>query len=540
MSAIREIALAKAIGGSGGGSSVTVEELTVNQNGTTTAPEGTAYNPVVADVPNSYTAGDEGRVVSDGALVAQTSLSVAENDTYDTTLINSMIVDVPTGGGVVVPKDVNFYDYDGTLVASYTAAEFSDLEALPANPDHTDEGLTAQGWNYNLSTAKSYVAYMGKLEVGQSYITTDGKTRIHIHLEQGRTSPMLGICVNGTVDVDWGDGTAHATLTGTSLSTPVWTNNHDFPATGGDFRIDLTPSEGSSFAFYGDWNSGLYAGLLVYTSAHDTRNYPYRSAIRKIEIGNGVSSIGYCSFTYCYNLSSVTIPASITGINQDAFNGCHNLTGITIPLYCQSIGNNAFYECSSLRSVAIPYGPLSTIGGSAFYGCRSLARITIPSSLGTIGDSAFAGCVSLVSVAIMPGLYSLGEYAFSACQSLTSITLPPSCNTIKKGAFSRCYSLAKLIMSSGVQTIKSKAFEYCRALSNVTIPVSMSSIEESAFLSWAVGEIHFKPYTPPTVAAGVFSSIPTDCKIYVPTGRLSAYTSASNYPSSSTYQYIEE
>ena len=35
----------------GGGSSVTVEPLTVTQNGTTTAPSGKAYSPVTVDVP---------------------------------------------------------------------------------------------------------------------------------------------------------------------------------------------------------------------------------------------------------------------------------------------------------------------------------------------------------------------------------------------------------------------------------------------------------------------------------------------------------
>ena len=55
MSAIREIALAKAIGGSGGGSSVTIEELTVNQNGTVTAPEGKAFNPVITMVGDTRT-----------------------------------------------------------------------------------------------------------------------------------------------------------------------------------------------------------------------------------------------------------------------------------------------------------------------------------------------------------------------------------------------------------------------------------------------------------------------------------------------------
>ena len=48
MSAIREIALAKAVGG--GGPSITVEALNVSQNGTTTAPEGKAYSPVNVNV----------------------------------------------------------------------------------------------------------------------------------------------------------------------------------------------------------------------------------------------------------------------------------------------------------------------------------------------------------------------------------------------------------------------------------------------------------------------------------------------------------
>lgn len=86
-------------GGGGGGSSVTVESLSVTENGTTTAPTGKAYSPVVVNVPNSYSAGDEGKVVSNGALVSQTSDTVTQNGTVDTTLINSLLVNVSGGGG---------------------------------------------------------------------------------------------------------------------------------------------------------------------------------------------------------------------------------------------------------------------------------------------------------------------------------------------------------------------------------------------------------------------------------------------------------
>lgn len=73
----------------------TEESLTVVQNGDYTPESGKVYNHVVANVPNTYTAQDEGKVVSGGALVAQGSQTVTENDTtYDTTLINSLTVKV--------------------------------------------------------------------------------------------------------------------------------------------------------------------------------------------------------------------------------------------------------------------------------------------------------------------------------------------------------------------------------------------------------------------------------------------------------------
>ena len=85
-------------GGSGGGGDITLHTLNVTQNGTTNAPSGTAYNKVVANVPNSYAAADEGKVVSNGALVAQTAhAEVTANGTIDTTLNNSVVVNVPIG-----------------------------------------------------------------------------------------------------------------------------------------------------------------------------------------------------------------------------------------------------------------------------------------------------------------------------------------------------------------------------------------------------------------------------------------------------------
>lgn len=75
----------------------------INTNGT---HDVTNYASAQVAVPNSYAAGDEGKVVSNGALVAQGSDTVTQNDTYDTTLISSLTVNVSGGGGGIDLSDI--------------------------------------------------------------------------------------------------------------------------------------------------------------------------------------------------------------------------------------------------------------------------------------------------------------------------------------------------------------------------------------------------------------------------------------------------
>lgn len=293
-----------------------------------------------------------------------------------------------TGGGnnstSASKKDVNFYDYDGTCLYSYTTNEFAALESMPANPDHTSDGLTSQGWNWTLVDAKTYVAAYGKLNIGQMYITTDGKTHVHIHLEQGRTSPILGVCPNGTVDVDWGDGTTHDTLTGTSTSSVKWTPTHNYAASG-DYVIKLTVNEGDSMGLH--YNS-VYIGLLTYKSSEDDRNYIYKSSIKEIYVGSGLTDINTYAFKSLMALQFITLPNTMLSIGNWAFDYCLSLSNITIPSSVTSIGSNAFYYCYHLSNIILP-SSVTSIDNSAFDCCYSLSSITIPNSVTSIGKNAF-------------------------------------------------------------------------------------------------------------------------------------------------------
>ena len=75
--------------------------INVSANGTTTHDvTNYASAQVVANVPNSYSAADEDKVVQNGALVTQTSDTVTDNGTYDTTTKNSVTVAIPSASGV--------------------------------------------------------------------------------------------------------------------------------------------------------------------------------------------------------------------------------------------------------------------------------------------------------------------------------------------------------------------------------------------------------------------------------------------------------
>ena len=324
------------------------------------------------------------------------------------------------GSAVSAPrKDVNFIDYDGTILHSYTAAEALALTALPENPSH--DGLTAQGWNWSLSDMKSQVTEIGKCDIGQMYITDDGKTRIYVHFEEGRTSPYFGIGVNGSVEIDWGDGSNTETLTGTSL-TKVTTVQHIYAP--GDYVIKLTVVNGS-FSFFGV--SGTSHILEKSTTLTPNASGVYTNAVRKIELGNGITNIGDYAFYNCYSLSAITVHAGVTRIETYAFFNCYSLSAITVPAGVTRIGDYAFYNCYSLSAITVPAG-VTSLGSNAFSNCYSLSSIVIPEGVTSIGSSAFGSCYGMAEYHFLPTTPPTlaNTNAFSNIQSDCIIYVPYS------------------------------------------------------------------------------------------------------------------
>lgn len=350
----------------------------------------------------------------------------------------------PSGVAPVPLKDVNFVDYDGTCLYSYTLAEFASLTALPPNPSH--DGLVSNGWMYTLQQAKTQAASDGKLFVGHLYNTTDGKTRIKIVLTDWRLSCYLGLFVNGSVTVDWGDGSATNTVTGSSTTTIV--NTAHTWAAAGEYVISITATSGNVVRIGGNPSYGQLLWVTETASGTRNKNIVYMSSIREVNVGDN----------------------------------------------CQ-IGSSA----------------LTT----AYY-----AKITYPSA-SAFATSAFGFGMTMYELPIIcfpRGMTSLGNYAVNNT-AVKAVQIPDTVTSLGTAVFSGCFGLSSLIIPSSVTTIGANCFQNC----------------------YGLGAIHFKAATPPTVSASTaFTNLPTDCKIYVPSGSLSAYTSATNYPSSSTYTYVEE
>lgn len=409
------------------------------------------------------------------------------------------IVGTATGGGedrkdLCEPKDVDFIDFDGRLLYSYTAQEFLALSELPANPSYP--GLTAQGWNWTLTDAQSFVSDYGALVIGQNYITDDGKTRIYITIpdnwiqtRESKTSNMaLYLNKNESSNVftiDWGDG---ITTPVTSSGTGAWNTTHKYQDSG-DYIITIDVTVGSVRLGYWGSNQSLVSG-----------EWAMGSCVNKVEIGANVVGLCRNAFFYMMNLKSVSIPNGCTnhdtGSDAGMFGSMSMLSGIVLPKNTAGQDTQIFGNAtlSHIKYFSIP----KTMTGFRWISSnsRNLRKMIFPNYN--------------TSTTLQVNLYD--------CTSLTHFIVPGTYKTIPSD---RCRSsqIKKLSIPSTVTSIAATAFSY----------------------NTYCEEVHLYPETPPTLAnANAFNQIGSNLSsptvFYVPYSAdhsiLEAYQTATNW---STY-----
>lgn len=239
-------------------------------------------------------------------------------------------------------------------------------------------------------------------------VPDDGKTHLYITLQEGRTSPMLGVCPNGTVTVDWGDGTTPDVLTGTdnSVNGVKWTPNHEYAAPG-NYVITLTVEGYAGFGGIATTNANSY--ILRYSSEADARNQVYQAALRKIEFGAGFNACGSRAFKYCTNLESISFAnADFLSLTTDAFAYCSALRAVSFPAGFSSFGASGFMNCTALASVKFVNNH-ATVPSGLFQNCNALCSLTFPDNVKTIAAVAFAYCTGMKF------------YDFTACTAVPTL-----------------------------------------------------------------------------------------------------------------------
>ena len=287
-------------------------------------------------------------------------------------LLMQLLEEWPVGPQEVPENDVTFYDYDGSIVASYTAAQFAELEEMPENPDHTDEGLTSQGWNWSLANAKAYVAKYGKLNVGQMYVPTDGKTHVFINIPEDDPSYETTLYFGHTTEsgqtvIDWGDGSPTETFSGTTATE----HSHTY-ANPGKYEITLNTSGTMTVSGTSNGRTGTHFSGAGNCARNLTR-------IEEICFSTNVS-IESNAFAYCYALQSVTVPDGVTSIGTYAFAYCYALQSVIIPDGVTSIGTGVFYYCYGMHAYHFnPKTPPTITNTNVFSGISTDTKMYVPS-----------------------------------------------------------------------------------------------------------------------------------------------------------------
>lgn len=399
---------------------------------------------------------------------------------------------------------IRFFDYDGTLVASYTSVPSS----LPSVPAHT--GLTGGVWNYSLAQITTQFNAMGTCDVGANYATSSGATEIDIVLDdQNCLSPYLSICPNGTVTIDWGDNST-SMVTGTSYDSTKRTQ-HVYSSTG-SYTIKVS----GPFGFKSGSSSA--SSLLIEANASSSKSTTYSNAIRHVRIGTN-AVLGNYGLHYLGRLEDVSIPSGTT-----------------------SFGTAFLQRCPSLSFVAIP-SETTSLPGQVFYYCTNMIAISIPSSVTSVGYSIFGYHVSAQRFYSLPnGLTNLSSSMFTYNYNVRDVKIPSSVTSIGNTAFQNCWCVTEIEIPSGITSIGESAFSGCCSLSSLDIPASVESIGSNAFANcYGIREYHFRRTTsvPTLSTTAAFSSISSNCKIYVPSSKLNDYKTAENWASYAKYMVGE-
>lgn len=303
----------------GGGSSVTVEALSVTQNGTYTAPTGKAYSPVTVNVSGGYP------VVGDRFTYLHVNVwSELALTMYVRLASISSTVSVPIDWG------------DGSAIETVTVNTFM------ATHSHT------------YASTGTYTIVLRTTAVG---------------LKIGGSSSYGLLCNNA---VSTSEERSHRSALVAAEFGQIFTGNSNIGSYWCAYNFAL---EKATFVSTYSAVQPVYIATYAFAYCYSLREIELRKtrldtignnafancySLRSIDL-SGTTTIGNSAFTYCQSLLSVTIPSTVTSLGNSVFSYCNSLRECHVERSTPpTIGTSAFSNVSSDFKIYVPQGSLTS------------------------------------------------------------------------------------------------------------------------------------------------------------------------------------
>ena len=381
---------------------------------------------------------------------------------------------------VYVPEsDINFWDYDGTLLYSWTLAELATKTELPPLPSH--DGLVCQGWNWTLQDIKDAGR---ELDIGALYITDDGKTRIYVDVDTETWDDFVLNYWQGTksgTTVDWGDGTTPEAINDWS-----WIEHRHVYASSGSYVITMSVKEGATM----ELGNGSNGRMLIANGETDLGRC---SMLAKVEIGERMPNVTESAFYGAVRLKSISVPAGVLFEPYRTFERAVNIRAVTAAFSSAII--QTFYDCYNLRAIATPKGTMQigeyviahaavrqvNFDMTAANQAQALERVHIKAVNGQVGD--FSSCRSLLEVTIPADATTFVAAAFQGDNVLRRVTCLGNIASIPAQVFQRCYPLRFVDFThcTAVPTLANvNAFNQTHPQLEIRVPASLADAWKAA------------------------------------------------------------
>lgn len=373
---------------------------------------------------------------------------------------------IPSSDEVVAAKAVAFYDCDGRILYTYTKEEFLALTEMPPLPYR--KGLICQEWNWDFDAAREHISKYKHLNIGATYITNDGKTRLYISfVDYGVLDLTLYFnqTVSNGVIIDWGDGSGTQSVSGTG-NKKIKHKYNDL----GDYIITFEVVNGE----FGFGNGSASTTLL----GHYKNDVTYLQCVKYIEIGRGMKIINTAALYAFYGLAWCSIPNGVTTINGTAFANDNWLNIFIIPKSVTTIGSGLFNGNTSLKTLVTSSSKVTASGNNLGSSHYVFDRGFLDNNI----VRSFQACNAMTVVDIADTITTINSNVFKNNISLPNIKIPKSVTTIAAQAFYNCWDMQYYDFSE---------HEAIPALSNVDAFYNMPSdcqiiVPDSLYDEWII------------------------------------------------------